>query len=74
MIFLLAESKYEVQFYDPMLSDDISIPAEKQRAVFLLGAVILDLWKSAVQSCTISRLTSAGVIVIEMSEALSWLF
>lgn len=42
MIFLLAESKYEVQFYDPMSSDDISIPAEKQRAVFLLGAVILD--------------------------------
>lgn len=74
MIFLLAESKYKVQFYDSMSSNDISIPAEKQRAVFLLGAAILDSWKSAAQSLTISRLTSAVVIVMEMSEALSWLF
>lgn len=38
VIFLLAESKYEVQFYDPMSGDDISIPSKKHRAGFFPGS------------------------------------
>lgn len=38
---------------------------------FLLGAVILDSYKAAVQRFIVTRLSSTVVIIIEMSRAVS---